>query len=43
MKEPEKSITVGGVTYWATDRRISIGKADDVTVFVSNKAGENNC
>ena len=33
-----KSITVGGVTYWATDRRISIGKADDVTVFVSNKA-----
>jgi len=31
-----KSITIGGVTYWATDITTKVGKKD-LTVFVSNK------
>ena len=32
-----KSITIGGVTYWATDITTKVGKKD-LTVFVSNKS-----
>ena len=34
----KKSISVGGVTYWATDATVTIGKSKPLTVFVSNKA-----
>lgn len=37
-----KSITIGGVTYWATDEKVQIGdKAKALTVFVSNKTVDN--
>ena len=33
----KKSISVGGVTYWATDATVTIGKSKPLTVFISNK------